>query len=76
MFDDFSLLLHRAQPLIKWSNRWFQRFNNIDVKALQTYECQQYKIRLKKSTIKHKDAGLGVFATRGFKKDEADNLST
>ena len=70
MYDDFSLLPHRAQPLIKWSNLWFQRFNNIDVKALQTYECQQYKIRLKKSTIKHKDAGLGVFATRGFKKDE------
>ena len=70
MHDDFTLLPHRAQPLIKWNNQWFQRFNNIDVKSLQTYECQQYKIRIRKSTIKHKDAGLGVFATQGFKKDE------
>ena len=70
MYDDFSLLPHRAQPMIKWSNRWLQRFNTIDVKALQTYECQQYNIRIKPSTIKHKDAGLGVFATKGFKKDD------
>ena len=69
-YEDFGLLVHRNYPMIKWSDLWVQRLNNVDTKALRAYECQAYNVRIRKSTIKHKDAELGVFAKKGFKKGE------
>ena len=57
-------------PMNKWSADWKMRVNNLDVAALRTHECLHLGVSLRPSTIKSEKAGLGVFATRNFDRDE------
>ena len=65
--EDFSLISRRDTPLTSWPDKWVQRLNAVNVPALRAYECMNWNIRIKKSTIKHPHSGLGVFAKKGFK---------
>ena len=75
-YNDFGLLSTYRRtdgtfnPSQKWSNKWIQRFNNMDPKMLLASECAALRVRIKPSTIKHPHVGLGVFARRDFRKGD------
>lgn len=67
---DRSLYDMRGLSMNKWTPTWIQRVNEADVCAMRTYEAKELGLVIRKSSIKHPEAGLGVYAARGFKKDE------
>lgn len=69
-YGDRSLYDRRGLSMNRWSPEWVQRMNRSDVRALRAFEAAQRNLVVRKSGIRHPDAGLGVFAARPFAKGE------
>lgn len=65
-WNDFTLYPNRHISMNRWNSEWIQRMNSIDCKALLSYEAQKLNLTIKPSTVKHPNAGLGVFAGKAF----------
>ena len=70
-FNDMSLANSGGRlPMIRWNSMWTRRMNTVDVQSLRSLECIQLGVQIKNSNIKHKNAGLGVFANKDFDEGE------
>ena len=62
----------RNVPLNAWKRELQGRFHQTDVDALRAIEAVHFGVALAPSSIRHPNAGLGVFATRTF--DVGDDI--
>ena len=67
---DFSLYPHRHLSMNRWSLLWIQRMNSVDIRAVMAYEASKWDLVVKKSTIKHPNAGCGLFTTKPISKKD------
>ena len=67
MHLDYSLLDKNGNiPIHSWSPKWRNRLELMNPRALLATELSALGVAVQKSTIKHKNAGNGLFALRTF----------
>lgn len=54
----------------RWPSKWVNHFRSLDMNAVRAAECLALGVSIKKSSIQHPSAGLGLYAETGFGEKE------